>query len=245
MSKETSIFLVPKPLQQPRARLFCFPYAGGSAGLFLPWVQSVPDDIELVLVQLPGRGARIMESPHTTMDSIIEELLENSDFICSVPFYLFGHSLGSRVAYELSRQLQASGKRLPERLFVSGSRAPHLAVEKKQIHDLPKEEFLAELADMAGTPEEVLNNAELMEFCMPFLRADFKIAERYKAQQDVLDCSVQVLSGKDDSHFTRVELEAWAELTNHFVAIEEFDGGHFYIHDQMDDVLSVVLSAFD
>jgi medium-chain acyl-[acyl-carrier-protein] hydrolase len=59
--------ICPKP--QPRAslRLFCFAYAGGGASAFHKWLQLVPAEIEVCLIQLPGRENRLIEPAHTAM----------------------------------------------------------------------------------------------------------------------------------------------------------------------------------
>ena len=42
-------------------RLFCFHYAGASASIFRSWDEAMPDGIEVVAVQLPGREYRLDE----------------------------------------------------------------------------------------------------------------------------------------------------------------------------------------
>ncbi|MEV4443203.1 thioesterase domain-containing protein, partial [Streptomyces sp. NPDC049577] len=44
-----------RPVESPRLRLICLPFAGGTAGAFHGWARALPDDVELVAVQYPGR----------------------------------------------------------------------------------------------------------------------------------------------------------------------------------------------
>jgi medium-chain acyl-[acyl-carrier-protein] hydrolase len=65
---------------------------------------------------------------------------------------------------------------LPLHLFVSGRPAPQLVLEDPPIHHLPHDEFVEELRRLAGTPEEILQNREILELLLPLLRADFSWA---------------------------------------------------------------------
>lgn len=47
-----------KSSPQARLRLFCLPYAGGSALMFRTWPNALPADVEVCPVQLPGRSTR-------------------------------------------------------------------------------------------------------------------------------------------------------------------------------------------
>ncbi|MZE55068.1 hypothetical protein GTY86_28075, partial [Streptomyces sp. SID5770] len=43
---------------RPRLRLLCFPYAGMGASLYRSWPGLLPEDVEVVAVQPPGREDR-------------------------------------------------------------------------------------------------------------------------------------------------------------------------------------------
>ncbi len=70
MSRPSAWFHVPRPLAQPRVRLFCFAHAGGSATTFHRWPAALGDDVEVLGVELPGRGSRLREPPHRTMPEL-------------------------------------------------------------------------------------------------------------------------------------------------------------------------------
>lgn len=63
-------------------------------------------------------------------------------------------------------------------LFISGSRIPSIP-EPKPIYHLPDEAFKRELGRFEGTPKEILENQELLDFFLPMLRADFTMDETY------------------------------------------------------------------
>ena len=55
-------------------QLFCLPYSGASATLFLRWQPSLPGWIRLLPLELPGRGLRFGEALHTDAASLVVQL---------------------------------------------------------------------------------------------------------------------------------------------------------------------------
>jgi surfactin synthase thioesterase subunit len=233
------LFITPRPFAPAKIRLFCFPYAGGSANMFMPWQTMISEGVELVIVQLPGRGARLTEAAHQSMEEVINELMQHQEFMTSKPFAFFGHSLGCRVSYALASEFLLQGLPIPLILFASASRAPHLSSKKCPVHALPCDELIEELRKLKGTPREVLENQELMELMLPLLRADFKVAETYIAAPNILPLPIHIFNGVDDE-ICDTEVAAWQELTEHSIDISEFQGGHFFIHQFSNEIVKLI-----
>jgi medium-chain acyl-[acyl-carrier-protein] hydrolase len=231
-------FIVPRPIPAARLRLFCLPYAGGGAATYSNWHARLPSWVEVIAVQPPGRGQRIAERPYSSMDELVDNLITNILPLLDRPYVLFGHSLGSRVAYELMRRLDAMQLPLPERFVASGSRAPHICRSEKIVHDLPHDEFVQELRDLNGTPEAILENAELMELLVPLLRADFGISEKYRAiAAKRFGCRAHVLGGQDDSDVSAADLASWQDYFVDPISLQMYEGDHFFLEKQAGQVL--------
>lgn len=230
------LFYIINPVKTPSFRIFCFPFAGGNINTYFSWKDKFADDVELVLIQPPGRGSRIMEKPHDSMQSYINELLERTNYFTHVPYILFGHSLGARVAYELACQLISNDCPAPHSLVVSGSRAPHINNASATTFDLPDDEFIELIIKLNGTPTEVAQNKEMMSLVLPLLRADFKIAETYVAKKLVMPLPVVVFSGNNDSSINIDAVEAWRELSEFDVQIDVLPGDHFFINEHTDTI---------
>ncbi len=196
----------------------------------MSWVKWLPNNVELLAIQPPGRATRIFEPAYSDMNTLISELLKVITSLIDRPYVLFGHSLGSRVAFELMAQCKKIGYRLPQHFIASGSRGPHIPVRKESIHQLPDEEFIAELKELNGTPKEILVNEELMALLLPLLRADFKLADTYSYASDtVFDCPISVLGGKDDIEITYEDLQSWGIYFSQPADVHTLSGDHFFI----------------
>jgi medium-chain acyl-[acyl-carrier-protein] hydrolase len=221
----------PRPNPKARLRLFCFPYAGGDVLLYRPWAQGLPPTVELQLIQLPGRGVRLAESPFTSVEPLIRAAAPALLPYCDRPFAFFGHSMGAVISFELSHLLRSEHNLSPQHLFVSGRRAPQEAASHPPIHDLPEPEFIEELRQLNGTPQEVLEHAELLQLFLPLLRADFAVAENYRYEpRPRLDCPITAYCGMEDRDAPREQMEGWREQTTASFALRMLPGDHFFIN---------------
>ena len=227
----------------PRAkmRMFCFPYAGGGASTYRGWGSSLPADIEVCPVQLPGRESRLRDQPFERAVPMIGALADALKPHMNMPFVFFGHSMGALLGFELSRELRRRGQALPLHLFVSGRRAPQVPAREEPIHALPEPEFLVKLRELNGTPEEVLQHEELMRLLTPILRADFAVNETYTYfQEEPFDFGLSALGGLADEEVTRDDVAAWQEHTRGRFRMRMLPGDHFFIHGSKDLVLEAV-----
>ena len=231
------------PVSNPTAllRLFCFPYAGGGASIFSNWSRTLPPEVDICAIHMPGREARLHEPPLTRWADVIDRLAGALRPWMDRPFAFFGHSLGAGIAFELARRLRRDQQPGLMHLFVSGGAAPHLPLDRPLTHGLPEAEFIDAIRSLAGTPDEILQDPELMAVFVPILRADFGLSERYM-YQEVAPLAVPISSygGIDDRRVPRVKLEAWRRHTACAFRVAMFNGGHFFLHDSRQAVLSTL-----
>ncbi|WP_428242427.1 thioesterase II family protein [Gynuella sp.] len=234
------------PIRQshnPSIRLFLFPYAGGNARIFSQWKHLLPADIDIEVsaLQMPGRAERLNEKPLESIDELIDILISELPLQDSTPYAFFGHSLGARIAYQLTRELKLRRKKMPEHLFVSAVRSPNLPRNRDNLHQLPDAEFLEKMAELGGTDEAALHNKELMELLLPALKADFKMIETCPPADPVpLDIHASLLFGKSDFPDTEVQHLSWQKHFHKTPECHVFDGGHFFIHDYTRDIVDII-----
>lgn len=243
----TNIWLsCPRPNPTAKLRLFCLPYSGAAASIYYAWADVLPAYIEVCPVQLPGHGTRLAEPLATRCLPAVAALTDGLAPCLDRPFALFGHSMGALLGFELARHLRATGLPLPLHLFVSGHGAPHLPDQNPPLHTLSEPELIAKLREMNGTPEEVLQHAELRNLLLPILRADFAVCETYAySAEPPLSCPISVYSGLGDEYVNRGELEGWREHTSAAFMLRLFPGDHFYLNTARPYLLQALARELD
>src|SRR5260370_30684479 len=96
------------PREEARARLLCFPHAGGGTSLWRPWstTPGLPAWVEVAAIQLPGHGTRSGEPLFTENEQLVEALVEAllpSIAKEGLAMAFFGHSLGGLLAFAVAR----------------------------------------------------------------------------------------------------------------------------------------------
>lgn len=239
MNIERNRWLVRQPGAPGRMRLFCFSYAGGSAASYYPWHAKLAPAIEVCAIQLPGRGARLSEPPQRSLALLVETLAQVIDLRDDMPFAFFGHSLGGLLAFELARYCQRRGDPVPERLFVSGSVAPHRRPPSRRLHELDDTDLIAALRQYNGAPAAALDEPELMALMLPAVRADFALAADYEYGGGApLTIPVSVYGGDRDPHVDFEDLSRWQDDTTEPIRLHRFVGDHFFIQSARDEVLA-------
>lgn len=231
----------PQPNPEARLRLFCFAHAGGNALIYRTWSDYLPADVELCLVQLPGRGGRLLEEPFTDLSPLVQTLAQLLAPHLQTPFAFFGHSMGALISFELARQLRREDERHPQHLWLSAFRAPQLPDPDEPTYHLPDADFLKVIRRLNGTPPEILQNDELMQLMLPMVRADITICETYTyVDERPLASPITVFGGRQDSSVRPGELAAWRRQTSRDFALHMFDGDHFFINTARLDLLRVI-----
>jgi medium-chain acyl-[acyl-carrier-protein] hydrolase len=224
-----------------RLRLFCLPYAGGSATVYRAWLDALPAGVEVCPVELPGRGARITERPFDRLAPLADAVAQALRPHLDRPFAIFGHSMGAVLGFELARRLRAREGLVPRALFMSGRSAPQIRWTGTHAHLLGEAELIEHLRTLNGTPPAVLEHPELLELVLPLLRADFAVSETYEhAPDDPFDVPLIVFGGDGDPEVARAELDAWREHTRGPFRVHVFAGDHFFLQARQVELLATL-----
>ena len=235
-------FLDPNSGKEARLRVFGFPFAGSGASYFSRWNTRFPSDLAITGVQLPGRETRFREPPFQEIGEAAAALLPHlAPCMRDKPCVFFGHSMGAKLALEVTRSLAAAGGPMPLALIVSGSRPPHLLDTRPPLHDLPEGQFLDALRKYNGTSEAILTNRELLDLYLPVLRADFKMDRMYHVPRpEPLPIPLLALGGEADHDAKVGDIGEWAAFAGAGYRVRIFPGGHFFLNDHLDEVVDEV-----
>ena len=231
------------PRDDARVRLFCFPYAGGGPAVYNRWPESLPGWVDVVAINLPGRGQRIdeghLESIAAAADAIVPELLPLLDR----PFALFGHCMGAIVMYEVAQRLEQTHGKTAAHLFASGCMAPHL-YNSPIVHEQEDSAFLdvLRLISFSGT-RALIEDPELRKTTFPMLRGDFRSVVEYGGSfrmRPRLAAPITGLAAENDLFAAPKAMHAWGRYTAGGYDLAQMPGDHYFVESDRETVTRIV-----
>lgn len=225
-------------VSESKDTIFIFPYAGGGVSSFKNWGEHFMSN-KVYFAQYPGRENRFTEKAISNIDDLVEELFKDIKIVFDFksPYYFFGHSMGTKVVYELALKIKESNLPNPNGIIISAGRAPCYK-EPNPIYHLNDEGFIEGLRRYDGTPNEILDNKDLISIFLPTLRADFIIDEDY---QDIagkkLDSKILGLMGDLDEEMGLEELLKWQDYTTKEFSYKYIEGKHMFVNTSAENVI--------
>ena len=232
-------------------KIIALPFAGGNIYSFKELEKYVPNTIEWVTLELPGRGSRFGQPILENIDSMVNDLFSQlKPHLNEEPYMIYGHSLGTLLGYELTKMLVKFKCQLPECLYFTGRGAPGTQkIEKKS--ELPKDKFWKQVEEMGGLPSEILEHEELLELQYPILKADFKALEEYNYEPmdtpfsiPIFICMGEDEIGEGKNKTLLASVRAWSKETKFLQKVECIPGNHFFILAHPKEVTSRIVNAF-
>lgn len=232
-------------VDKEKINILCFPYAGAGSGYFARWMRFFDNRFQIVPIQYPMRDKRMAEPVPDTIQELAIQLVKESEALFEYPFVLFGHCMGSHIAYETGRFAEEWYGRKPEIAFFSSAVSPR-NVNMVSTKDMDEEQFLMHY----GVKEMIESwDENYRRFFLPILRADSLMCENYKAPEiKKISSDICVLYGRDD-----VELQPfgkvldWRNYTNGEMKKITYAGDHFFIDREpqkvADDVMAYIERA--
>ena len=252
----------PRPNPAARLRLVCFPYAGGNAATYRPWVDALDAAVELVAIDPPGRAARVYEASIDRLDRFVDALAPRLEPYLDRPAAFFGHCLGGLTLFETARRLRARGRLDLAHIFVSGARPPARLGRQGRFEEellgrlLRKPDFdpfrrLHEqnddiFGDMIrhfniGATDEFLASDELRRLLFPAIRAEFAMAARYRYEPEpAWPVPLTCFAGLTDPYVNRDDALAWGQHTSASFRLHLREGAHFLVVDDRDFIVRTI-----
>lgn len=198
----------PKPAA--RYTLVCFPHAGGSASYYFDLSAALDPDIEMLVVQYPGRENRLFEEPAGSVAALADGVYEALRTRLPRRPAFFGHSMGGLIGFEVARRLEAAGGTAPHLLVASASSAPSVRTDRltagpgaargvagSETGSVPEVEtgsvsgvvvsevepddaVLARIMGLGGTSDGVRQDPELLQLVLPAIRGDLRALAEYR-----------------------------------------------------------------
>lgn len=226
--------------------IFIIPYAGGSF-YSMRGLEEKLNDLDCIILELPGRGKRINEPLSQDLDFIINDLFEKVREVIGKynEYYFFGHSMGGLLSYLLIQKLSKLNYIKPKHLFVSGNGGPAQEKKHENTYLLSKKDFWAKLKDLGGMPSEIIESEDLMTFFEPILRSDFQLIDQHNyVPNKKLNIPITVFYGsKEDIEIE--DLNLWQDETDIKIDKLEFEGDHFFIFNHWSNLSNAIMAKID
>lgn len=228
-----------------KIKLFCLPCAGGSAIMYSKWNKFFCNKVEVIPVELPGRGSRSNEEFCSSFETLVDDIfIFIKRRILNTEYALLGFSMGGLLVYEVYHKLVGSGENFPFHIFIIARESPKSQTIK--INHLSDENFIKEVYSYGGIPDEIYENKELMEFLTPRIRADFDIYEKYVCDvPKLIDVDLSILYCPKDSSICIRGIFDWKYWTTRSCTFYPFYGGHFFIIFQKESVISIIQTVLE
>jgi surfactin synthase thioesterase subunit len=229
----------PGEIAAGQPKLFIFPHAGGSAQYYVPFAKTFTTDVKRVAVQYPGQRGKQDFAAFTSLPALADEVCkmvspEKEGGVDGPPIAFFGHSMGGLLAFEVARRFEEAGRPITA-LFVSAVAAPG----RVGYEDIPDDDegLLAAVSSMTGANPEFMKNPEFAAAILPTLRG-LKAIANYTCPPEVrLSAPIHAYYGDDDEIATTDKVKPWAERTTAEFTARELPGHHFYLNDQLGQVV--------
>lgn len=236
----------PITLTKPRLRLFCLPFAGAGASTYVRWRNGLANfGIELCAVQLPGREYRLEEPFETDLVESANKLAHEISGFFGFPFALFGHSMGSAIAFETARILRNTFGVEPAHLIVTGRNAPHVAEPTGLSRICSDAAFLDQISVRYGeVPPAILEDDDFRILYISILRADIAMLDKYKYNGSApISCPISAFYGTSDFRTSPSGMNSWRELTTGAFQVASMPGGHFFINTNTENLIYEIFTC--
>lgn len=226
-------------------RLFCLAHAGGSAIAFRPWMAATPPDLEVIAVELPGHGDRILERPMSDIGDVAAAIRSAMDPYLDRPYALYGHSMGGAVAIAVAQLLVADPDIPSPFTLVVGGCAPASGYADASWCLSPEcsdEELIDWMHRVGGTPPDVLAAPRLLRLILRLMRADLAVLDSWwrTHQATALPHPIRAIAGRHDDVVPATEMTAWQAETAADFSLTVVDGDHFFYSQATRTVLTLI-----
>ncbi|MEO3853265.1 MFS transporter [Acrocarpospora sp. B8E8] len=233
--------------------LVCVPYGGGSAVVYQPLADALPDGWALYSVAVPGHDLGLVEEPRPLAEVAARCAAEIIETVTG-PLALYGHcGVGGALTIEIARQLEARGRAI-DAIYLGGifpfarptkglmghwaklTRLERLRSARNQLT------WLTALgADLSGLDDEQ------KAFVIRNMRHDARAAEDYFTgliDADARKLSAPIISvvGEYDpaTDYYEERYREWGFITDstHLVVLDE--GGHYFLKYRPQELAAIV-----
>jgi medium-chain acyl-[acyl-carrier-protein] hydrolase len=239
-------FTKPKPNPEAKHQLFLIHDAGGNKNVFDSWHDRIKPDIEIIIVQLPGRNDRSEEPAFRSVNALLEELVPLMNDEIKKPFSIYGHSMGGLLAFEIARELQHSYGKFAQKLIVSGT--PGLRNYDNKFVNYIVDNDLSERDVHTLMPKFQRYDFEdpTVRKMIQVLMNDMKLIHSYKyTSKPLLESDIIAFHAINDVRVRLNDVEKWESETRNEFKLIEVPGSHNFVYYESDALTRLINIELD
>lgn len=225
------ILRFPHPNEAASARLVAFPPAGADAFMFDGWVPSLPESLELSIVQFPNEE----QTASAAIEKIATSLLQHAGKGQKLIF--IGVCMGSFWAYEVARYLRDTAGIQVDHLLVVTFPAPH---EHSSATAFMRTPDFARIMTSYFSPESPEYQYVISR--MPYALHEADLVDGFPVQSEApLQCTLTAFASAHDQVIDPNYLSGWQPYTSGQFHVHMCDGDHFYGQRRREEFLEAVV----
>ncbi|MFB9677906.1 non-ribosomal peptide synthetase/MFS transporter [Streptosporangium vulgare] len=238
------------PARTATSTLVCVPYGGGSAAIYQPLADTLPQNWALHAVAVPGQEMGLIEETRPVAEvaqGCVEEILKE----IRGPIALYGHcGLGVMLTVEIARRLEAAGRPI-EAIYFGGvfpfARPTSLLAKLSNLTDrLRSDQVWANALRAAGLDVEDLEHDQL-KLVIDNRRKGTREAERYFTrlfEEGVEPLKAPIISVAGDrdpaTEFYQERYREWHLLSDSTAVVVLDEAGHFFLKYRAEELAAIV-----
>ncbi|MGX7825160.1 non-ribosomal peptide synthetase/MFS transporter [Actinokineospora sp. 24-640] len=244
------LYELTKPGKPKTLTYVCVPYGGGSAIVYQPLADALPDGHALYSVAIPGHDVGLDESA-LPFDELTTRIAEEIRERVSGPLALYGHcGVGSAITAEVARKLEAADREI-DAIYIGAMfpfarpKGPFASARTKVEKLRSNRHYASWLKSMGVDTDEI--EPEQADRIISNMRADSRAAEDYFT--DLLDRGadklrapvISVVGSQDpvtDYHAERYA--EWQFLSDTLALVVLDEAGHFFLKYRAGELAEIV-----
>ncbi|WP_243754546.1 non-ribosomal peptide synthetase/MFS transporter [Labedaea rhizosphaerae] len=243
----------PVPAAKRTLTYVCFPYGGGSAIVYQPLADALPEGYSLYSVAIPGHDVGLTEEA-VPFDELVERLANEVLERVDGPLAIYGHcGVGNALAVGVARRLEELGREL-EVVYI-GAIFPFARLKgvvgtvRTRLEKLRANRFYANWLKGMGVDTDDLDPAQA-DRIISNMRADSRAAEEYFSgllDQRVAKLRAPIVSvvGSEDpvTDYYAERYREWEFLTDTAALVVLDQAGHFFLRYRADELAEIVTTV--
>lgn len=210
-------------------------HAGGDKYSFRNLQQNLLPEIEIIALELRGRGDRFSETFSATLEDAALDIYNQLEVQLPESYCIIGNSMGAIIGFLVTHLLAQHHKRLPNHIFLASRLSPDAYKNEPNIKGISSDDFWKVVQQYDGVPAQLLEHKELKEFYEPVLRSDFELLQDFNNRFSIIapiNVPTSILFGEQDTrNVTEEKMQGWRKFFTNEITIQSFHGGHFFMYE--------------